>query len=41
MKMLVPSAGVIGTTTAYYLARAGHEVMVVDHPQPGLARETN
>ncbi|HHV69464.1 MAG TPA: FAD-dependent oxidoreductase [Ochrobactrum intermedium] len=30
-------AGVIGTTTAYYLAREGHEVVVVDRQeQPGM-----
>ncbi|SDN95830.1 D-amino acid dehydrogenase [Polaromonas sp. JS666] len=40
MKVLVLGAGVIGTTTAYYLARAGHEVTVVDR-QPGPARETS
>ena len=30
MKVLVLGAGVIGTTTAYYLHKAGHEVVVVD-----------
>jgi D-amino-acid dehydrogenase len=40
MKVLVLGAGVIGTTTAYYLAQAGHEVTVVDR-QPGPARETS
>jgi len=40
LKVLVLGAGVIGTTTAYYLARAGHEVTVVDR-QPGPARETS
>ena len=30
MKILVLGAGVLGTTTAYYLAREGHEVHVVD-----------
>jgi D-amino-acid dehydrogenase len=30
MKVLVLGAGVIGTSTAWYLARAGHEVTVVD-----------
>lgn len=30
MKVVVLGAGVIGTTSAWYLARAGHEVMVVD-----------
>jgi len=40
MKVLVLGAGVIGTTTAYYLARAGHEVTVVDR-QSGPALETS
>lgn len=30
MKVIVFGAGVIGVTTAYYLARAGHEVEVID-----------
>src|SRR5579864_4490428 len=30
MKAIVLGAGVIGTTTAYYLAKAGHEVHVID-----------
>ncbi|PKO85576.1 MAG: amino acid dehydrogenase [Betaproteobacteria bacterium HGW-Betaproteobacteria-12] len=30
MKILVLGAGVVGTTSAWYLARAGHEVTVVD-----------
>ncbi|MEQ1769287.1 MAG: D-amino acid dehydrogenase [Devosia sp.] len=30
MKVLILGAGVLGTTTAYYLAREGHEVHVVD-----------
>ena len=30
MKILVMGSGVIGVTTAYYLARDGHEVIVVD-----------
>lgn len=30
MRILVLGAGVVGTTTAWYLARAGHEVTVVD-----------
>ncbi len=29
MKILIMGAGVIGTTSAYYLAKAGHEVTVV------------
>ncbi|MSQ52259.1 MAG: D-amino acid dehydrogenase [Betaproteobacteria bacterium] len=37
MKVLVLGAGVIGTTSAWYLARAGHEVLVVDRqPEPAL-----
>lgn len=37
MKVLVLGGGVIGVTTAYYLARAGHEVTVVDRQaEPGL-----
>ena len=37
MKVLVLGGGVIGVTTAYYLAKAGHEVTVVDRqPAPGL-----
>ncbi len=30
MKVLVLGAGVVGTTSAWYLARAGHQVVVVD-----------
>lgn len=40
MHVLVLGAGVIGTTAAYYLARAGHQVTVVDR-QPGPALETS
>ncbi len=40
MKILVIGAGVIGTTTAWYLAEAGHEVTVVDR-QPGAGQETS
>ncbi|GAB2180637.1 D-amino acid dehydrogenase [Denitratisoma sp. agr-D3] len=37
MRVVVLGAGVIGVTSAWYLARAGHEVTVVDRqPQPGL-----
>jgi D-amino-acid dehydrogenase len=37
MKVAVLGAGVIGTTSAWYLAQAGHEVHVVDRqPEPGL-----
>lgn len=40
MKGLVLGAGVIGTTAAYYLARDGHAVEVVDR-QPGPRLETS
>jgi D-amino-acid dehydrogenase len=40
MRVLILGAGVIGTTLAYYLARVGHEVTVVDR-QPGPALETS
>ncbi len=40
MRVLVLGAGVIGTATAYYLAKAGHEVEVVER-QPGPALETS
>ena len=40
MKVVVLGAGVIGTTCAYYLSKAGHEVTVVDR-QPGPALETS
>ncbi|GLS30348.1 D-amino-acid dehydrogenase [Mesorhizobium albiziae] len=40
MKILILGGGVIGTTTAHYLAEAGHEVEVVDR-QPGVALETS
>ncbi|MFK4489374.1 D-amino acid dehydrogenase [Bradyrhizobium sp. USDA 336] len=37
MKVLTLGSGVIGVTSAYYLARAGHEVTVVDRqPEPAL-----
>ncbi len=37
MKVAVLGAGVIGVTGAWYLARAGHEVTVVDRrPEPGM-----
>lgn len=40
MKIIVLGAGVIGVTTAYYLAEAGHEVVVLDR-QAGPALETS
>ncbi|MBB3118209.1 D-amino acid dehydrogenase [Pseudoduganella violacea] len=40
MRVVVLGSGVIGVTTAYYLAKAGHEVTVLDR-QPGPALETS
>ena len=40
MHVLILGSGVIGTTMAYYLARDGHQVTVVDR-QPGAALETS
>jgi D-amino-acid dehydrogenase len=40
VKVLVLGSGVIGVTTAYYLARSGHDVTVVDR-QPKPALETS
>src|SRR3546814_16923984 len=40
MKVSVLGAGLIGVTSAYQLARAGHEVTVIDR-QPGAALETS
>ena len=40
MKVLILGSGVIGTTSAYYLSLAGHEVTVVDR-QPGAGLETS
>jgi len=40
MQITILGAGVIGVTSAYYLARAGHEVTVIDR-QPGPALETS
>ncbi len=40
MRVLILGGGVIGTTSAYYLARAGFEVVVVDR-QPAVAMETS
>ncbi len=37
---MVLGAGVVGVTTAWYLAKAGHEVVVVDR-QPGAGLETS
>lgn len=40
MNVLILGSGVIGTTMAYYIARAGHQVTVIDR-QPGPALETS
>ena len=40
MKVLVLGGGVIGVTSAFYLARAGHDVVVIDR-QPGPGLETS
>lgn len=40
MKVIVLGAGVIGTATAYYLARSGAQVTVLDR-QSGAAQETS
>lgn len=40
MQVIVLGGGVIGTTSAYYLARAGFDVVVLDR-QPGVALETS
>lgn len=40
MRVAVLGAGVIGVTSAWYLAKAGHEVVVVDR-QPGPGLETS
>lgn len=40
LKVVVLGGGVIGVTTAYYLAKAGHEVTVLDRQQ-GPALETS
>jgi D-amino-acid dehydrogenase len=40
MRIIVLGSGVVGVSSAYYLARAGHEVTVIDR-QPGPALETS
>src|SRR5689334_1344238 len=40
MRVLVMGGGVIGVTTAYYLAREGHDVEVVER-HPRLAHEAS
>ncbi len=40
MKVIILGGGVIGVTSAYYLAKAGHTVEVIER-QPGVALETS
>ena len=40
MKVVILGAGVIGTASAYYLAKAGHDVTVIDR-QPASGLETS
>lgn len=40
MRVIVMGSGVVGVATAYYAAKAGHEVTVIDR-QPGPALETS
>ena len=40
MKVIVLGAGVVGVASAYYLAEAGHDVVLIDR-QPGPALETS
>ncbi|HXH02103.1 MAG TPA: D-amino acid dehydrogenase [Candidatus Competibacteraceae bacterium] len=40
MKVVILGSGVVGVASAYYLAKAGHEVEVLDR-QPGPALETS
>lgn len=40
MSVLILGSGVVGTTIAYYLAKAGHDVTVLER-QPGPALETS
>ncbi len=40
MRVVILGSGVIGVASAWYLAGAGHEVVVLDR-QPGPAMETS
>lgn len=40
MKVIVLGAGIIGTSSAWFLNKAGHEVTVIER-QPGAAQETS
>ncbi|RYI97446.1 MAG: FAD-dependent oxidoreductase, partial [Acetobacteraceae bacterium] len=40
MRVVILGSGVVGVTSAWYLARAGHEVTVLDR-QPAAGLETS
>lgn len=40
MKIIVLGAGIVGTATAWFLNKSGHDVTVLDR-QPGVAQETS
>jgi D-amino-acid dehydrogenase len=40
MKVIVLGAGIVGTASAWYLNKAGHQVSVIER-QPGVAQETS
>ena len=40
MKVIVLGAGIIGTSSAWFLKKAGHDVTVIER-QPGAAQETS
>ena len=40
MTTVILGGGIVGVTTAYYLAREGRDVVVIDR-QGGVARETS
>ena len=40
MKVIVLGAGIVGTSSAWFLQKAGHEVIVLER-QPGAAQETS
>ncbi len=40
MRVIVLGAGIVGTASAWFLQKAGHEVTVIDR-QPGVAQETS
>ena len=40
MKVIVLGAGIVGTASAWFLQKAGHDVTVIER-QPGAAQETS